>query len=150
MPTNRRSFLILTLVVVCGALGTLVWTSFTGSLVYFRTPTEIQEQAATTKSGQKIRIGGMVQEGSLVKEPGTLKIRFIVTDGKSQLPVRYDGMTPDLFREGQGVIVEGPWQPNQDFVATSILAKHSEDYIPVEMTQEGIARSKESMLRTLK
>ncbi|MBF0174667.1 MAG: cytochrome c maturation protein CcmE [Magnetococcales bacterium] len=148
MQANRRLFLILTLLIVCGALGALIWTSFTGSLVYFHTPTEIRE-AGADKTGQKVRIGGMVQEGSLVKEAGTLKIRFMVTDGKNQIPVRYEGMTPDLFREGQGVVVEGPWQPGQEFIASSILAKHSEDYIPVEMTPEGIARSKESMLRSL-
>lgn len=149
MQKKRRLFLVLTLVIVCGALGMLIWTSFTGSLVYFLTPTEIRE-TGQAKAGQKIRVGGMVQEGSLVKEPGTLKIRFIVTDGKNELAVRYDGMTPDLFREGQGVVAEGPWQPGQDFVATNILAKHSEDYIPVEMSKEGISRSKESMLRSLR
>lgn len=149
MPKNRRMFVILTLLVVGGALGALVWTSFTGSLVYFYTPSEIM-QATKVKPGQKVRIGGMVQEGSLVKETGTLKMHFWVTDGSNKLAVRYEGMPPDLFREGQGVVVEGPWQPGQDFVATTILAKHSEDYIPVQMTQEGIARSRENMLRTLK
>lgn len=148
MQANRRLFLILTLLVVVGSLGALVYTSFTGSLVYFHTPTEILA-AGASKAGQKVRIGGLVQAGSLVKEPGTLKIRFIVTDGSNQLSVRYEGMTPDLFREGQGVVTEGQWQPGQDFMATTILAKHSEDYTPVEMSKEGIARSKESMLRSL-
>lgn len=148
MQANRRLFLILTLLVVFGSLGALVWTSFTGSLVYFHTPTEILA-TGTSKAGQKVRIGGMVQAGSLVKEAGTQKIRFIISDGANQLPVRYEGMTPDLFREGQGVVAEGPWQPGQDFMAATILAKHSEDYIPVEMSAEGIARSKESMLRSL-
>ncbi|MBF0415775.1 MAG: cytochrome c maturation protein CcmE [Magnetococcales bacterium] len=148
MSKNRRIFMILTLLIVGGALGALVWTSFTGSLVYFYTPTEMQ--TAKVKPGQKVRIGGMVQEGSLVKETGTLKMRFLVTDGSNKLAVRYEGMPPDLFREGQGVVVEGPWQPGQDFIASTILAKHSEDYTPVQMTQEGIARSRENMLRTLK
>ncbi|MBF0109527.1 MAG: cytochrome c maturation protein CcmE [Magnetococcales bacterium] len=148
MRAKRRLFLSLTLLVVCGALGALIWTSFSGSLVYFHTPTEIRETGAA-KAGQKVRIGGMVQEGSLVKEPGTLKIRFLVTDGQNTVPVLYDGMTPDLFREGQGVVVEGPWRPGEALIASSILAKHSEDYIPVEMTPEGIAKSKESLLRSL-
>ncbi|MBF0421965.1 MAG: cytochrome c maturation protein CcmE [Magnetococcales bacterium] len=149
MQNSRRLYLILTIFVVVGALGALLWTSFTGSLVYFYTPTEIL-QTGSDKSGHKVRIGGMVQEGSLVKQPGSLKMRFLVTDGTNRLAVTYEGMPPDLFREGQGVVVEGVWRPGQDFNAGTVLAKHSEDYIPVKMTQEGIARSKENMLRTLK
>jgi cytochrome c-type biogenesis protein CcmE len=145
---QKRLFLILTVLVVGGALGSLVFSSFTGALVYFYTPTEILQQADTL-NGKKVRIGGMVQEGSLVKEVGTLKIRFLVTDGEKLFPVQYEGMLPDLFREGQGVIVEGNWQSGQDFMATSILAKHSEDYMPVEMSEEGIAKAKESILKSM-
>ena len=145
---KKRFFLILTVVVVAGALLTLVFTSFTGALVYFYTPTELLAQTPGL-SDKKIRMGGMVQEGSLVREKESLKIRFLVTDGKNQLPVRYEGMLPDLFREGQGVIVEGPWKPGQDFSADTILAKHSEDYIPVEMSEAGIAKAKTSILKSL-
>ncbi len=147
-PKKKRFLLILTLLIVGGALLTLVFTSFTGALVYFYTPTEIQDQSASLQ-GKKIRIGGMVQEGSLVRTEGSLKIRFLVTDGTKRLPVRYDGMVPDLFREGQGVIVEGTWQDGQDFDATNILAKHSEDYMPVEMSDEGIAKAKKSILKSM-
>ncbi|MBF0143075.1 MAG: cytochrome c maturation protein CcmE [Magnetococcales bacterium] len=145
---KRRALLLVTLVVVGGALLALVVTSFTGSLVYFYTPTEIAAQSAGL-AGKKIRIGGMVQEGSLHKEPGSLKIRFLVTDGTTQLPVRYEGMVPDLFREGQGVVVEGVWPTEGDFPAGTILAKHSEDYVPIEMSQEGIAKSKQSLMKSL-
>lgn len=147
-PGKKRLLLAVTVLVVGGALLTLVFSSFTGALVYFYTPTEIQAQSAGLV-GKKIRIGGMVQEGSLVRTEGTLKIRFLVTDGHNQLPVRYDGMVPDLFREGQGVIVEGVWQPGGDFPAGTILAKHSEDYMPVEMSEEGIAKAKESILKSM-
>ena len=146
---SKRLFLIGSVVVVGGALLSLVFTSFTGALVYFYTPTEIKAKSAEL-SGRKVRIGGLVQEGSLVKEPGTLKMRFLVVDNTERLPVQYDGMTPDLFREGQGVIVEGVWRNGETFQAVTILAKHSEDYVPVKMSQEGIAKARESMLKTLK
>ncbi|MBF0194619.1 MAG: cytochrome c maturation protein CcmE [Magnetococcales bacterium] len=145
---QKRIFLILTVLIVGGALLSLVFSSFTGSLVYFYTPTEILQKSESL-NGKTVRIGGMVQEGSLVKEEGTLKIRFLVTDGEKLFPVRYDGMLPDLFREGQGVIVEGEWHGGQDFIAKSILAKHSEDYMPVEMSEEGIANAKKSILKSL-
>ena len=146
--SNKRLLLIISVIAVAAALLTLVLTSFTGALVYFHTPTEINAKSAEFVQ-RKVRIGGMVQEGSLVKEPGTLKIRFLVTDGKERLPVQYEGMVPDLFREGQGVIVEGIWQPGKDFQADSILAKHSEDYVPVEMSDEGVAKARESILKSL-
>ncbi|MBF0463331.1 MAG: cytochrome c maturation protein CcmE [Magnetococcales bacterium] len=146
---NKRYLLIGSVLVVGGALLALVFTSFTGALVYFYTPTEIKAKSAEM-SGRKVRIGGLVQEGSLVKEPGTLKIRFLVVDNAERLSVQYDGMTPDLFREGQGVIVEGTWRGGESFQAVTILAKHSEDYVPVKMSQEGIAKARESMLKTLK
>lgn len=145
---KKRLYLLLTVFVVGGALLSLVYSSFTGSLVYFYTPSEVT-QGAQGLEGKKIRIGGMVQEGTLSKEAGTLKIRFMVTDGDALFPVRYDGLLPDLFREGQGVVVEGIWRTGQDFVATTILAKHSEDYVPVEMTEEGVAKAKASLLKSL-
>ncbi|MBF0273230.1 MAG: cytochrome c maturation protein CcmE [Magnetococcales bacterium] len=146
---NKRLFLILTVLVVGGSLAALVFSSFTGALVYFHTPAEAVAKQREL-DGKKIRVGGMVQAGSLVREAGTLKIRFLVTDGKAQIPVRYDGMVPDLFREGQGVVVEGTWKSGQDFSADTILAKHSEDYVPVEMSEQGIAKSKESLMKSLK
>ncbi|MBF0401500.1 MAG: cytochrome c maturation protein CcmE [Magnetococcales bacterium] len=146
---NRRLFLIGSVVVVGGALLTLVFTSFTGALVYFYTPTEIKAKSSEL-TGHKVRIGGLVQEGSLVRETGNLKIRFLVADNVERLPVQYEGMTPDLFREGQGVIVEGTWRGGAEpFQAVTILAKHSEDYVPVKMSEEGIAKARESMLKTL-
>ena len=146
---NRRFLLIGSVLLVGGALLALVFTSFTGALVYFYTPTEIKAKAGEL-SGRKVRIGGLVQEGSLVRESGSLKIRFLIADNTERLPVQYEGMTPDLFREGQGVIVEGTWRSGETFQAATILAKHSEDYVPVKMSEEGIAKARESMLKTLK
>ncbi|MBF0187451.1 MAG: cytochrome c maturation protein CcmE [Magnetococcales bacterium] len=150
MTSNRKRWLMVgSLVAVLGALGLLVFTSFTDALVYFFTPTEIQDQSAKM-ADRKIRIGGMVQEGSLKRTSGTLQIRFLITDGQKDIPVFYDGVLPDLFREGQGVVAEGVWKPGETFIATTILAKHSEDYIPIEMSEEGIAKSKKSLLDSLK
>ncbi|MBF0621087.1 MAG: cytochrome c maturation protein CcmE [Magnetococcales bacterium] len=146
--TRKRLTLWGSLLLVGTALGLLVFSSFNDALVYFYTPTEVIAQS-TELTDSRIRIGGMVQEGSLRREEGTLRIHFEVTDGESRLPVFYEGMTPDLFREGQGVVVEGAWKPGTVFTADTILAKHSEDYIPVEMSEEGIAKSRESILNSL-
>lgn len=146
--TDKRKWVILSAVLVGGALLWLVAGSFTDALVYFHTPSELEAKSAEL-TGKKVRIGGMVQAGSLTKTPGTMKINFLVTDGNKQIPVFYDGITPDLFHEGQGVIVEGTWRPGTTFVAATILAKHSEDYMPVEMSEEAIEKSKKSILKSL-
>ncbi|MBF0160280.1 MAG: cytochrome c maturation protein CcmE [Magnetococcales bacterium] len=150
-PTHRnRLLLLVTLMIVGGALLTLVLTSFTDNLVYFQTPTEIFTSAQRF-DGRKVRIGGMVRKDSFVKTADTLEMRFIVTDGRQEIAVRHHGLPPTLFREGQGVIVEGIWQMgSSEFVADTILAKHSEDYVPVEMSEQGIAQSRESLLKTLR
>jgi cytochrome c-type biogenesis protein CcmE len=145
---NKSLWLLVSALIVAAALFSLVFTAFNDALVYFYTPTELKEQS-TTLSGKKIRIGGMVQQGSLVRDAAAHRLSFLITDGKDQVPVRYAGPTPDLFREGQGVIAEGIWQPDQPFAAETILAKHSEDYVPVEMSDEGIAKAKESLLKSL-
>lgn len=145
---RRRPWLIVSIVVVAVALISLMAISFNDALVYFFTPAEIQTSVRDL-AGQKIRIGGMVKEGSLIREPDSSKIAFIITDGEASIPTRYEGIVPDLFREGQGVVAEGIWHPGKTFQADVILAKHSEDYIPVEMSKEGIDKSRESLLRSL-
>ncbi|OSM01477.1 cytochrome c maturation protein CcmE [Magnetofaba australis] len=144
---KKPLMLVATVVVVGGALLALVFTSFTDSLVYFHTPTEIAQKPQL--AGKKVRIGGMVQTGTLMETPGTMKIAFEVTDGDKRLQVKYDGIKPDLFREGQGVVVEGIYRPGQTFEADTILAKHSEDYMPVEMSQEGIENSRKNILKSM-
>jgi len=79
-----------------------------------------------------MRLGGMVEQHSLQRDPDGVTVRFIVTDGKARLPVTYRGITPDLFREGSGVVAEGQLQSGQ-FVASTILAKHDERYMPPEL-----------------
>ncbi|MEO5367765.1 MAG: cytochrome c maturation protein CcmE [Magnetococcus sp. WYHC-3] len=145
---HRNLMLVLSVLLIGGALAALVVTSFTDALVYFYTPSELLGKTAELE-GRRIRLGGMVQEGSLVRTEGTMKIHFLVTDGTQRVPVRYEGVLPDLFREGQGVVAEGVWHDGQPLDAGTILAKHSEDYMPVEMSEEGVQRARESMLKSL-
>ncbi len=97
---------------------------------YFYTPADIAAGKAAT--GQAVRLGGMVEKGSVQRDPDGVTLRFIVTDGKSRLPVEYRGIVPDLFREGSGVVAEGRLQRSR-FVADTILAKHDERYMPPEL-----------------
>ena len=93
-------------------------------------PAEVQ--AATLAPGQRIRLGGLVEKGSIVRGQGT-EVRFAVTDGQDSVKVVYSGILPDLFREEQGVIAEGSFGPSNVFVADSVLARHDENYMPKEV-----------------
>ena len=97
---------------------------------YFYTPADIA--AGKAAAGQAMRLGGMVEKGSVQRDRDGVTVRFIVTDGKSRLPVEYRGIVPDLFREGSGVVAEGRLERNR-FVADTILAKHDERYMPPEL-----------------
>ena len=129
---QRRLFLIggsgAVLVIALG----LVLNAMSGSIVFFHSPTEVaQDQLAV---GTRIRIGGLVQTGS-VKRGDNLNINFEVTDGKNAIPVHYQGIVPDLFREGQGVVAEGKIEPNGTLNADTVLAKHDERYMPKEVVE---------------
>jgi cytochrome c-type biogenesis protein CcmE len=84
-----------------------------------------------------VRLGGMVQRGSLARAADGLTVAFTVTDGKARVPVRFRGVTPDLFREGSGVVAEGRFQADGSFVADNLLAKHDERYMPPQAAGEG-------------
>ena len=110
----------------------LVMSALRDKIVFFYTPSEIVAEGKAAP-GQRIRIGGLVKEGSLVKDGEN--VSFVVTDTQQDLPVRYKGLLPDLFREGQGVVSEGVVEPDGTFVADSVLAKHDENYIPKEVAE---------------
>lgn len=129
---NRR--VLIGGVIILGALGYLIWTGTEQALVYFYTPSELQAQAAV-RGDQRIRLGGMVVEGSLVHTPKTLKYEFQLTDGGAQVPVRFKGIPPDLFKEGTGAIVEGQMGADGVFTADLIMAKHNEEYRPPSAEQ---------------
>lgn len=101
---------------------------FSDNLVFFYTPTQIL-QGQTPSSQKTLRLGGMVQKGSVQRQADSLKVTFLVTDDQHTLPVQYQGILPDLFKEGTGVVADGHWN-GQVFVAKEVLAKHDENYMP--------------------
>jgi cytochrome c-type biogenesis protein CcmE len=101
------------------------------SVVYFVAPSELAEKA---EPGRRVRLGGLVVEGT-VRRDADGATRFAVTDGATQVEVRYAGILPDLFREGQGVVAEGRWTPGAAFEAERVLAKHDETYMPREVAE---------------
>jgi cytochrome c-type biogenesis protein CcmE len=124
------------LVLIGGSLGVLAVAvglmlyGFSGSIVFFNSPTDVVEK--NLAPGTRIRLGGLVESGS-VQRGDNLAVRFKVTDGKSAVAVSYQGILPDLFREGQGVVTEGVVEPGGSFKADSVLAKHDERYMPKEV-----------------
>lgn len=113
-----------------GAATTLTFYALGQKASFFYMPADLQ--AATLEPGQRIRLGGLVEKGTIVRGQGT-EVAFSVTDTESSVPVTYIGILPDLFREEQGVIAEGSFGPDGVFVADSVLAKHDETYMPKEV-----------------
>jgi cytochrome c-type biogenesis protein CcmE len=135
---TRKKRRLIALVAALLALGTataLVLAAFNDNLVFFYSPSELaaKEAAKEVAPGRRIRIGGLVEANSLAKHVDGHAVSFRVTDGKAELPVVYDGILPDLFREGQGVVAEGKLGHDGVFVASSVLAKHDEKYMPPEV-----------------
>ncbi|MGH6665308.1 MAG: cytochrome c maturation protein CcmE [Pseudolabrys sp.] len=126
---QRRLIMIGASLGVLAIAAALVLSALSSSIVFFNSPTDVAEKHIAP--GTRIRIGGLVKEGS-VKRGDNLRIRFEVTDGKSDIAVRYQGIVPDLFREGQGVVAEGKLEPG-GLVADTVLAKHDERYMPKEV-----------------
>jgi cytochrome c-type biogenesis protein CcmE len=127
---QRRLTLIGTSGLVLAAALALVLSAMRDSIVFFRSPSEIAEQRPAP--GTRLRIGGLVKPGSLTRAEN-LNITFAVTDGKSDIPVHYQGIVPDLFREGQGVVAEGRLEADGALMADTVLAKHDERYMPREV-----------------
>ena len=130
-PKHQRLVLvILALVAVLGAVLLAMW-GLKDRAAYFYTPTDVQSGKAP--SGKAMRLGGMVEKGSVGRSIDGITTVFIVTDGSHQVSVRFRGILPDLFREGSGVVAEGRLEPDRLFVADNILAKHDERYMPPEL-----------------
>jgi len=111
----------------------LALNAFQQNLLYFFSPTEVVTGQVQTE--RTFRLGGMVQEGSVQREPGSLTVHFVVTDYANSIPVSYTGVLPDLFKEGQGVVARGRLDPNGHFAAEEVLAKHDENYMPPEVAE---------------
>jgi cytochrome c-type biogenesis protein CcmE len=130
---QRRAVLIGTCLAVLGVAVGLVLFALRDSIVFFYTPSEIAEKHLET--GQRFRLGGLVENGSVKRGEGTT-VGFVITDKRSTLPVTFTGVLPDLFREGQGVVAEGVLNSHGVFHADSVLAKHDENYMPPEVAKK--------------
>lgn len=111
-----------------GLASALALRAFQQNVTFYFDPSKIA--AGAVKPGEGFRLGGMVEKGSLVRTPGTLQVRFVVTDFRHSVAVRYDKVLPDLFREGAGVIAHGHLDRNGVFIADDVLAKHDSNYMP--------------------
>ena len=127
-PRHQRFLLIAVGVAALSVAGMFVLNAFQSNLVFFFTPTQVSQGEAPT--GRAFRVGGMVKEGSLVKDGEN--IQFVVTDFAHEVPVKYTGLLPDLFKEGKGVVAQGKLSDSNLFAASEVLAKHDENYMPPE------------------
>jgi cytochrome c-type biogenesis protein CcmE len=129
-PRTRRTLWIVAGIAGVGVAAALVLNAFQSNLVFFFTPTQVAAHEAPRD--RAFRIGGLVEEGSVVREKDALTVRFRVTDTAKTIPVVYVGILPDLFREGKGVVAQGRIGPDGTFKASEVLAKHDENYMPPE------------------
>ncbi len=129
---SKRAVLIGSGIVVLAVAAILVLFALRDTIVFFHTPSDIAEKKIEV--GQRFRLGGLVSDGSVVRGEGT-KVRFAVTDTLAKVEVSYEGILPDLFREGQGVVAEGRLEPSGRFIADTVLAKHDENYMPPEVAK---------------
>ena len=134
---QRRGVLIGSGVAILTVAAILVMFALKDSVVFFHTPSDVTEK--NIPAGQRIRLGGLVEQGSVKRGEGTA-VSFTVTDTLKNIPVTYNGVLPDLFREGQGVVAEGALDGSGQFKADSVLAKHDENYMPKEVADSLQAR----------
>ena len=145
-PKHQRLVLvILALVVLIGAALLAAW-GLRGQASYFYVPSDLV--ADPPEVGRAVRLGGMVQKGSIETLPDGVTVAFVVGDGEATVPVRYTGITPDLFVEGSGVVADGRLDADGTFVADSLLAKHDENYMPRELEDMSEAQAKAVVAET--
>jgi cytochrome c-type biogenesis protein CcmE len=129
-PRHKRFTWIAAGLIGLGLAAALVLNAFRSNLVFFYSPSEIMEGKAP--HDRAFRIGGMVEKGSLIRQPDGFTVKFRVTDTAKTIPVIYKGILPDLFKEGKGVVAEGRLGTEGAFIASQVLAKHDENYMPPE------------------
>lgn len=129
-PKHQRLLFISVSVLFLCMAAVLTLRAFRDNIVFFYSPSELAQHAI--HPGQRLRIGGLVEEGSIIHESDN-RIRFVITDKNKTVEVRYEGMLPSLFRAGQGVVAEGYLEKPGRFTALTILAKHDEKYMPKEV-----------------
>ena len=140
-PRHKRLSIAAGLLLATGGIVALVLNAFQSNMVFFFSPTQVAAQEAP--QGRTFRIGGMVQAGTVERDG--LKVKFVVTDTAQAIPVRYEGILPDLFQEGKGVVAQGQLQDGV-FVAREVLAKHDENYMPPEAA-DAIKRAQKGQSR---
>lgn len=127
---QRLTLALLALAAVIGA-GVLALSALKDQAAFFYAPSDVVKDGLPL--GKAVRLGGMVEAGSIKRMSDGISIRFVVTDGRAQVPVSFSGIVPDLFREKSGVVAEGQFQRDGSFVATNLLAKHDEKYMPPQV-----------------
>ena len=127
---HKRLLLIAAGLVILGLVAALVLNAFQSNLVFFFSPSQVA--AGEAPKGKSFRIGGLVKESSLRREADGVTLAFVITDTAHDIPVRYKGILPDLFKEGKGVVAQGKMTDARTFGATEVLAKHDENYMPPE------------------
>ncbi|HEY4068749.1 MAG TPA: cytochrome c maturation protein CcmE [Burkholderiaceae bacterium] len=140
-PRHKRLAIAAGIVCAVGVAIALVLNAFQSNLVFFYSPSQVAQHEAP--SGRSFRLGGLVEKGTLQRDG--LHVNFIVTDTAKSVPVRYDGILPDLFKEGKGVVAQGQLEGGV-FVAREVLAKHDENYMPPEAA-EALKRAQQGQLK---
>ncbi len=127
-PRHKRAAIIIGALAALGIAAYFVLNAFQSNLVFFFSPTQVA--AGEAPKNRTFRIGGLVKEGSVKRD--NLTVSFVVTDTSKDVPTTYTGILPDLFKEGKGVVAQGKFDADGKFVATEVLAKHDENYMPPE------------------
>ena len=127
-PRYKRGLIIVAALVVIGIAALLILNALNSNIALYVTPSDVA--VGKSPQGQAFRIGGMVKEGSVKRDD--LTVHFVITDLVKDIPVSYTGILPDLFKEGKGAVIQGRLNANGEFVASEVLAKHDENYMPPE------------------
>lgn len=131
-PTRKRRLMAVVVIITgVGIAAVVAIKSLNENMLFFVSPTDVEAQSLP--AGKRFRLGGLVAGGSLSRASDSLAVEFVVTDGAESVVVRYDGILPDLFREGQGIIAIGELSADGHFEAAEVLAKHDENYMPPEV-----------------
>ena len=131
-PTRKRRLIgVLVIIVGVGVAAVVAMKALNENMLFFVSPTDVKEQ--NLPAGKRFRLGGLVAGGSVSRASDSLAVTFVVTDGPASVDVRFDGILPDLFREGQGIIAIGELSTDGQFQAAEVLAKHDENYMPPEV-----------------
>jgi len=127
-PRHKRAVIIIGALIAISIAAVLILNALNSNIAMYVTPSEVA--AGKSPAGQVFRIGGMVKDGSIKREG--LTVNFVITDMVKDIPVAYTGILPDLFKEGKGAVIQGRLDPGGQFVASEVLAKHDENYMPPE------------------